>query len=243
MFWLSKQRNLIFTVYTIQLKEHLAYRVRTVSIDNINTSTEQTLQYTRLHNWELEHCYFTLLAILLKLLRKLFMIMRLSDSTELVRFQSDSSLSWLAYCKTNIYSFSIVKMNKLSCCSARIKNQLFKCRKAWTYRLWLKFIDVYTYCGYYYSNTWFGAGGGSGGVRQIENLIKMKRALLLPRPTSIANWNVKVPKRPTTIKNNICRFKKLHYMQLLVFHGEFSVKRYELIGLFVIRYWGKGRVR
>jgi len=64
----------------------------------------------------------------------------------------------------------------------------------------------------------------------------MKRALLLPRPTSIANWNVKVPKRPTTIKNNICRFKKLHYMQLLVFHVELSVKRYELIGLFVIGY-------
>ena len=82
---------------------------------------------------------------------------------------------------------------------------------------------IFFNCGY--SNICgFGARGGSGRARQSENLIQMNMALFL-QPSSISNWNLKVLKRPKTIKDNICGFKISHYMQWLVLHGKLSVKR------------------
>lgn len=81
-------------------------------------------------------------------------------------------------------------------------------------------MDTY----YHYANKGFGIGGQRTGVRQSVNMI-MKVALPLPRPNSISNCSVQLPKRHlTNIKNNICGFKKWHYMQRLVFHGKLSVR-------------------
>ena len=94
----------------------------------------------------------------------------------------------------------------------------------------VKFINAYRHllwqifsCCAYSNICGFGVRG-SGEAGQSENLIEMKRALLL-QPKNISKWNLKVLKRPKTIKDNICGFKKSHYMQWLVLHGKLSVKR------------------
>lgn len=94
----------------------------------------------------------------------------------------------------------------------------------------VKFINAYRHllwqifsCCAYSNICGFGVRG-SGEAGESENLIEMKRALLL-QPKSISKWNLKVLKRPKTIKDNICGFKKSHYLQWLVLHGKLSVKR------------------